>query len=314
VPAPFVQLPFAALPERPRRPHRFHELPRLHLDLHTPSLGPHRVCYRTVGSGPPLLLVHGLMTTGYSWRYAWEPLAASHTLYIPDLPGAGDSSTPAAPLTAPAVAESLGALITQLDLRGCAAIGNSMGGYVTMWLALQQPGALSRLLQLHGPALPTARLWLLWPAIRLPIARPLLRAVVQHDPLRWAHRNVHYWDESLKSLEEARTYGAPLATEPGFAGFFSQLRDTMDVRLLSAFEQRLRALGPAGLGLPLLLLYARRDPMVPPIVGERLARILPGAELRWMDEASHFAHVDAVDRFVPIALRFLRGDPVDSQL
>jgi pimeloyl-ACP methyl ester carboxylesterase len=314
-PRPFEQLAFDRLPKLPPRPHRWHELPRKTLRLTTPDLGTVDLCYRVAGAGPPLLLVHGLMTTGYSWRYAWEGLAAEYTVYMPDLPGSGDSSTPAHPLTPQAVADCLGAFLDALDLRGCAAIGNSMGGYLTMWLALRQPGAMSRLLQLHGPAAPTPKLWALWAAIRLPVAPALLGALVRRDPHRWAHRNVHYWDESLKSLEEARTYGDPLATPAGFAGFFSQLRDTMDARALADFQRQLRARAAcgAGLGLPLLLVYARRDPMVPPVIGDQLARILPDARLVRMDQASHFAHVDAVDRFVPLALRFLRGDPVPSE-
>lgn len=46
-----------------------------------------------------------------------------------------------------------------------------------------------------------------------------LRRVVRHDPLRWAHRNVRYYDETLKSLEEAREYGEPLARAAGARSF-----------------------------------------------------------------------------------------------
>ena len=43
--------------------------------------------------------------------------------------------------------------------------------------------------------------------------------------------------------------------------------------------------------------------MVPPAVGTRLAALIPDAMLIWMDEASHFAHVDAPERFAAIVLR-----------
>ena len=56
--------------------------------------------------------------------------------------------------------------------------------------------------------------------------------------------------------------------------------------------------------MPLLHLYARRDPMVPPRFGPILAG-LTGANLVWLDEGSHFAHVDAVERFLPPVLEFL---------
>jgi pimeloyl-ACP methyl ester carboxylesterase len=60
------------------------------------------------------------------------------------------------------------------------------------------------------------------------------------------------------------------------------------------------------LRVPMLLLYARRDPLVPPSVGSELARRVPAATLRWLSECSHFAHVDCPDAVVQHALEFLR--------
>ena len=82
------------------------------------------------------------------------------------------------------------------------------------------------------------------------------------------------------------------------------LDETLDVRAMDRFERALRE--RAAFPIPLLLAYAREDPMVPPVVGERLAALVRDATLCWLDDASHFAHVDAADRFVPLAERFLR--------
>ena len=57
--------------------------------------------------------------------------------------------------------------------------------------------------------------------------------------------------------------------------------------------------------VPLLLLYAETDPVVPPHVGDRLRALLPDARFARLTEASHFAHVDAVERFLPPVLDFL---------
>ena len=57
--------------------------------------------------------------------------------------------------------------------------------------------------------------------------------------------------------------------------------------------------------MPLLLLYAERDPMVPPRFGDVFAGLIPGAKLVWLREASHFAHVDATDRFLAPVDEFL---------
>jgi pimeloyl-ACP methyl ester carboxylesterase len=60
--------------------------------------------------------------------------------------------------------------------------------------------------------------------------------------------------------------------------------------------------------VPLLLLYAKQDPMVPPRFGRAFAAAIPSATLIELDEASHFAHVDAVERFLPPTLAFLEPE------
>ncbi len=57
--------------------------------------------------------------------------------------------------------------------------------------------------------------------------------------------------------------------------------------------------------VPLLLVYAERDPMVPPRIGDLLAARIPDARLARLASASHFAHVDAAADFVPAVLPFL---------
>ncbi|MFB6376064.1 MAG: alpha/beta fold hydrolase, partial [Bradymonadaceae bacterium] len=60
-----------------------------------------------------------------------------------------------------------------------------------------------------------------------------------------------------------------------------------------------------GFPVPLLLLYAERDPVVPPEIGEQLAALIPSADYRTMPAASHFAHIDAPERFVDAISPFL---------
>jgi pimeloyl-ACP methyl ester carboxylesterase len=305
---PFEQGPFEALPEKPRRPHVYAEAEPVDLDLRSAPLGRMRVHVRKAGSGPPLLLVHGLMTSSYSWRYALAPLRERFTCYAPDLPGNGRSEAPLAPAyTAAALATWLGEVQGALGIRGCACIANSMGGYLAMRLALADPGAFSRLVNVHSPGVPEPRLHALGVGLRIPGVPALLRRAIARDPLRWAHRHVHYHDESLKSLEEAREYGAPLATDAGRRAFVKYLGETVSARGAAEFVAALRARRAAGtpFPVPLLLLYAEADPMVPPRFGRIFADLIPDARLAWLREASHFAHVDALERFLPPVLEFL---------
>lgn len=308
---PFHQRPFGELPEAPHRPHGYFATEALDLEVDTRAFGRMKVHVRKHGSGPPLLLLHGLMTSSYSWRYAFEPLGEHFTCYAPDLPANGRSSRVlGVPYTPQNLASWTADVQRALGIRGCAVIGNSMGGYLMMQLALDDPESMSRLVNLHSPGVVIPRLRALGVALSLPLARRALASWVQRAPLRWAHKNVHYYDESLKSLEEAREYGAPLANPAGAEGFVSYLADTMHPRWMSAFQRRLAARRDAGKAfpVPLQLIFAERDPMVPPRVGVELHKLVPDAEMVKLRQASHFAHVDAPDRFLPPALRFLRTE------
>ena len=186
------------------------------------------------------------------------------------------------------MADWLAALLEAMGVQNTVAIGNSMGGYLGLWLALRWPDRVRRLLIMHAPGLPEPRLRLLGWALRLPGARGLLRALVQRDAERWVWRNVHYWDETKKSREE--------------------LRDMMSFSGTARLHAALRAL-PSGPAVPLRLLYARRDPMVPPAMGPRLQALLPGTALDWAEEGGHFLHVDRPALFLRLALPFLEAEP-----
>src|SRR5262249_27265722 len=156
---------------------------------------------------------------------------------------------------------------------------NSMGGYLAMRAALLDPAAFGRIVNIHSPGLPGARYVALHAALSVPPLRALLGWWIRRAPRRWAHRNVHYYDESLKSLEEAAEYGDPLAPPEGSAAFIRYLWHTFAPSELRGF---VRALDAATFPVPLLLLYSTRDPLVPPSVGAALARLVPAARLVWM--------------------------------
>lgn len=302
---PFQQQPFASLPARPRRPHGFFEAPTTALTVTDDHFGTVTTPCRILGSGPPLLLIHGLMTSGYSWRYAIAPLSEHFTLYIPDLVGSGEADMPDVSYAPDHLAGWIGAAMDALSIRGCAVIGNSMGGYLTMRLALRQPDAMSRLVNLHSPGVPMLRLHALRAALSLPGSEALLRWLIGRSPERWAHSNVHYYDETLKSLEEAEEYSRPLKRREGIRAFYRVLKETMSPAEMPGFLAALKADFP----IPLQFIYAEQDPMVPPMVGDRLAALRPEAAFVRLPEASHFAHVDATDRFIDAALPFLQGQP-----
>jgi pimeloyl-ACP methyl ester carboxylesterase len=300
---PFQRSHYADVPAKPRIPHAY-DCAEVH-DVHVSSrvMGKVRVHVRTLGSGPPLLLVHGLMTSSYSFRYVLEPLAKHFRVIVVDMPGSGRSDKPLSPyFSAHHFGIFLGELQSELGIRGCAVMGNSLGGFISMHLALHDPDAISRLVVNHAPGIPDARYVALQALLSQSIVRNVFRRFVQHDVRKWIFRNVHYYDETLKSIEELDEYGQPLATYEGMECFLKMLRETVNP---TGFDDFVKKLEKRSLLVPTLFVYARQDPLVPPRVGEALHRLAPGSQLEWIDGTSHFTHVDSPHRMVATVLPFL---------
>ena len=307
---PFRQGRFEDLPELPRLAHPYYDADTEDVVVESRPFGRIRVHVVSYGprDGPPLLLVHGLMTSSYSWRYLFEHLGGRYRLIAPDLPGAGRSQRAATRArSGAALATFIGELQEVLGLESCLAVGNSLGGYLCMRRALDDPASFARLAVIHAPGVPEPRLTALHVAIRIPGVAAGLRQVIRHDPLRWAHKNVHYYDESLKSLEETHEYGDPLATGDGARAFIRYLADSLHPRELKGFTRALAERREAGEAFPtaLSLIYAREDPTVPPEVGPKLHALVPDAEFHWLERSSHFAQVDSPDRLAALLAGFL---------
>jgi pimeloyl-ACP methyl ester carboxylesterase len=97
------------------------------------------------GSGPPLLLVHGLGMSGDMFERVMEPLGKRHRLIIPDLRGCGRSRNLPPPYSVKRQAADLAGLLDHLGIASTDALGYSQGGPVVEELALDYPAKVRRL-------------------------------------------------------------------------------------------------------------------------------------------------------------------------
>jgi len=103
------------------------------------------LAFETVGSGPPLLVLHGLFGSSSNWRGVARQLAATHTVHSVDLRNHGASPW-ADSMDYTEMAADVLQLIDRLGLKQPAVLGHSMGGKTAMALALRHPQRVSRLL------------------------------------------------------------------------------------------------------------------------------------------------------------------------
>jgi pimeloyl-ACP methyl ester carboxylesterase len=128
----------------------------------------------------------------------------------------------------------------------------------------------------------------------------LVARTAHRFPQKFVEKNVHYARKDMMSEEECSEYGRLFETLDGARVFAKILEESLDPDDHAAIIAELRQRGRSGASLPcpVKVLYARKDVMVPPSFGPRFHDDIPGSELVWMDDASHFLHVDAPERTV----------------
>jgi pimeloyl-ACP methyl ester carboxylesterase len=103
-----------------------------------------RIRYFAAGSGPPLILVHGLGGAAPNWRLLAPALAESHRVVVPELPGHGRSAPLAEPATSlDPFAEAMLAVAAAEDAVPAPWVGHSLGGLVSLRASLLRPDAVS---------------------------------------------------------------------------------------------------------------------------------------------------------------------------
>jgi pimeloyl-ACP methyl ester carboxylesterase len=260
-----------------------------------------RVRHKTLGDGPPLVLVHGLMTSSYSWRYVMDPLAKRYRVFVPDLVGAGASEKPTDLVYSVAnVARFLTAYVRSVSKDAPYLVGNSLGGLYCV-RALQLGLEARRFVLMHSPGYPFVRTRLLNVALGAPGLPGLVARVAHKWPEIFVAKNVHYARNDILSREECKEYGRIFHTLDGARVFARILAESLDPKEHAAIVSELKQ---RGLACPTRLFFAKKDVMVPPSFGPLYQADIPGSELVWFEDASHFLQVDAPERTVDAVLAF----------
>jgi len=119
--------------------------------------------YECVGQGPPLLLIHGLGSSGDDWAFQRESFARCHRLILIDLRGSGRSAKPPGPYSMAQFAGDVWELLDRLGIAALDVLGFSLGGSVAIEMALARPAAVRRMILCNALAdyrTDTPRKWL----------------------------------------------------------------------------------------------------------------------------------------------------------
>ena len=236
------------------------------------------------GQGPTLLLLHGLGASTFTWRYILPALARDYRVIAIDLKGFGHSDKPFdRKYSAADQAALVAAFIRKRELADVTLIGHSFGGTVALLTALKfnrEPSRIGRLVVIDAPALKQnfSDVAELINAPGLPYA-----AMTATPPELMARLLLGYSRAPGRDASEAdiRGYAAPFYDLGSRHAFVATAQAILD-----ANKRRTGTLYRA-IQQPTLLVWCRRDRIVPLATGRRLERILPNAELAVLKRCNH---------------------------
>jgi len=274
-------------------------VPLRHVRIHGHDIG-----YRRTGSGPAVLLVHGMAGSSATWRAVMPALGADHLVVAPDLLGHGESAKPLGDYSLGAYASGLRDLLGALDVGPVTVVGQSLGGGVAMQLAYQHPELVERLVLVNSGGLGREVSWILR-ALTLPGAEYVMPVVFPGfvreagDALGRALVRIGI---RAPSLEEVWQAYASLTETANRQSFVRTLRAVIDLggQSVSASDRLYLTAG-----MPTLIVWGDRDPIIPVAHAYAAHDAMPGSRLEVFEGIGHFPHVECPDAFVAVLLDFL---------
>jgi len=245
----------------------------------------HNVHYYTAGQGETLVVIHGGMGDASTWLNNVNMLADNYTLYVPDLPGFGESQLLDCDHNIPAFTEFVEDFTENLGLDKFNLMGHSIGGGVALNYALRFPGKVKKLVLISSLCL--GREIAPWVRMTSVLARALSSAMVSlSKATKWLIDTLMLPVKLVRPLSRASVnLGSNITT----------LKEQTLV-----LTNRL-----AGLTVPTLLVWGARDEIVPVKQAYAAAQVIPDCQLRVFENRGHNVHRDEINNFSRLLTGFL---------
>jgi pimeloyl-ACP methyl ester carboxylesterase len=266
-----------------------------------------RIAYRQAGSGPVLVLIHGITSSSATWERVMPYLARHFTVIAPDLIGHGESDKPRGDYSLGAHASNIRDLMLVLGHERASIVGHSLGGGIAMQFAYQFPERCERLALVDTGGL-GRDVSVLLRAATLPGAEfvlPLLAATRLLDAGRVAGRLLGSVGLRARTdIEEIARGHATLSDAEARAAFVHTLRAVVEPG-----GQRVDASNRLYLSahVPFLLVWGEHDSVIPVEHGRAAHEQVAGSRLEVFEGSGHFPQLDEPHRFIDVLVDFIES-------
>ncbi|WP_026732744.1 alpha/beta fold hydrolase [Fischerella sp. PCC 9605] len=270
------------------------------------NVGGLTIRYFTAGNDddPPLVLLHGDGESALDWSWVLPILAATHRVYAPDLPGAGDSSKPDVVYSPEFYTQFVAGFLNAFGLRRAVLVGNSIGGLVALRFALSYSEAVTALVLVDSSGLGY---------LVSPFLSQLTLPWYGEAAIAWSKTPLgakqRAWSRALLLFAHpTRVPAAWLAEQvrmaqmPGFLeATLSALR--AELNLFGQYKVLLDSLPQ--LQMPTLVMWGTRDQILPKEQAEDAVKRLKQGQLALIPDCGHLPHVERPGLFAAVLIQFL---------
>jgi pimeloyl-ACP methyl ester carboxylesterase len=256
--------------------------------LHTTTVFGRSIKYYDVGSGPPLLLIHGLGGDADEWAFCFEPLSQRHRVLALDLLGFGRSDKPLIDYTIAGFVEVVDRSLKTLGVERPTLIGSSLGGWIASAFALKHPDSISKLVLADS-----AGVWANLTELGMD-PHVSTRAHMSEVFDRVFHDKRLVTDELVDLAYEqhlARGDGHTIASLVRNLGSGGERLDSVISRIQA----------------PTLIVWGQQDEIIPLAAGELTHQLIRGSELVVIPECGHVPALEKPAEFVEHVVRFLNS-------
>lgn len=280
------------------------------------ELGDQSIGLRRIGSGPPLLCLHGFPQTSACWEPLAERLQDRFTLLMPDLPGFG-ASDPSRTADARVVGETMLSLLDELEIDRVTVVGHDFGGAIAWSLGLAHPDRLDGLVVVNSPLrrLDLRHGWHML-ALNLPVL-PELAFTLAGGPI--VERMIRFClaDRDAIPPEAMQEYRQAFRTLERQRAAFAYYRTVTRTYLKHAVRGAIPPIVPF-IGRPAaseqreqrkidvatMVVWGAADPVLPVHLTDDMSRHVGDLRLEILEDVGHFVPEEAPDRLAELVADF----------
>ncbi len=266
----------------------------------TVDMGGYSLHYIDMGSGEPVVMVHGFADSTYCWHENVPPLKdAGYRLIIMDQPGLGRSDIPPEPyeFSIENQAKAIVRLTEKLGVWKFSIVGHSMGGGIALYITANHPKRVRKTVLIDP-------VWSKPPEVQL-MALPGMEFLSSHFGGRWSVRmglEDAYYDSDKVDAAMVDEYSRPIS-KPGYWKTLISL----EKQFYSPGFQKM-AQSCQWIENPVLIIWGRKDTWVPVENGRTLNEKINNSTLSVIEDCGHNPHQECSDKVNPLLVDFLRAE------